>query len=151
MWWNVARQLVVKASRASSRKTSCVMRLWALAHSLVGEFLASCKKQLSNYSSASLMPLGMKCACTCADGKRDLIPSQWSVSQEHRKCGWCWMSCHVMSCHVMSSQVKSSQVKSSQVKSCHVMSCHVLCCVVSCRDVLCYCLLCGKEEAMLRL
>ena len=34
------------------------------------------QKQLSKYSCASLMPLGMKCACPCTDGKTNVVLSQ---------------------------------------------------------------------------
>ena len=38
-----------------------------MAHSLFGELLASCKQILSESFPASLTPLGMKWARTCAD------------------------------------------------------------------------------------
>ena len=50
---------------------------WTLAQSLFGELLASRRTNLSSYSCASLIPLGMKWACTCTGDVIVLVPVLW--------------------------------------------------------------------------
>ena len=38
---------------------------WALAHSLFGELPASCRKNVSGFSWADIVPLGVTWACAC--------------------------------------------------------------------------------------
>ena len=49
--------------------------LRASAHSLFGEMFASWTKNLSRYSCAGVVPLGMKWSCNCA-GNVDVIYSR---------------------------------------------------------------------------
>ena len=64
---------------------------WALVPSLFGEKFASCRNNVSGYTSADLVQLEMKWPCTCA-GKGCVVHSMKSVSLEHGLLFCCFAS-----------------------------------------------------------
>ena len=88
---------------------------------------APCKKQVSGYSCASLVPLGMKWDCICA-GRNNVLHSRKRVSMEQRKCG-IWCVARGVSC------VGAGGVVWNVV----VVVLLVCCCVVDCRLVVVGC------------
>ena len=107
----------------SARLSLSTKGAWTVAHSLFGELQASRRKNVFTYYSASLVPLGMKWACTCAGDGDVAVVCLWCGVV---CCLWCAAFCCAVLCCVASWRALSCRVAGLSSLCCLLC----VCCVV---------------------